>query len=207
MQKKILLLSISIFISFIAYSQNIGIKAGLNYVNNIMDPNTNGVNDNNSFRIAYHFGIYGKFFVEDKFFIQPELLYSNKGLTFDETSSTSKANLHLNYINLPVLFGYQLTENFVLAFGPELGYLVSAKSKFDSQTTNVDEIWNNKFDFGLAIALEYNLSEKFNLGLRYTHGLTSVIKDIGMTDEIGNPIGEANARNRSFQLSIGYRIK
>jgi len=43
--------------------------------------------------------------------------------------------------------------------------------------------------------------------IRYTHGLSSVIKSIYFTDD-GSPDGESNIKfqNRTFQLSVSYQL-
>ncbi len=207
MMKKTILVITLISFSIISYSQtHFGIKVGLNYVNNI--PITDHADyeiDYNKYRLGYHFGVNCKIHFSDKFFISPELLYSNKGYK----SKNINAILNLNYINFPVLFGYRPIEKLSVLLGPELGYLVSAKSKINSQTIDVGYIWDNNFDYGLSSGIQYDIFDRISIGLSYTHGFASVIK----TSEMLEPNSQNSVvqikklQNRTFQFSVLYRIK
>ena len=192
-----------------AHSQvRIGAKGGLNYVNNVISQNNLGYLDDGEYRLGYHFGLIGIVGLAKKISINPELLFSNKGYRFEGTRTTNPPGngaVHLNYVNMPILLGYQVQEKINILAGFELGYLISARSKFDSETVDISGIWNNKLDFGAAVGLRYFLTESFPLELRYTHGLTSVIKDVTLTDANGFVIeNNAKFQNRALQFSIGY---
>jgi hypothetical protein len=117
----------------------------------------------------------------------------------------------LNYITIPVLLDYKLTDKLIFQIGTELGYLISA----NKQGTDVSNFWDQKLDFGITSGLKYLLFSKFNVQLRYTHGLSSVVNFDKFVfgdqfDQNGNIISsEHNAKfqNRAFQLSIGYILK
>lgn len=181
-----------------------GIKAGLNYVNNVQSESEES---NNKYKISYLFGGYGIFEISEKFGIQSEILYSNKGYHFDATNLSEEGNLNLNYINLPVLVGYAISNNFRINLGPEFGYLLSAKSKFDSNTVDVGDIWDNNIDLGIATGIRMSPTSKFMIEMRYAHGLISVIDEVNLTDEFGNATGETiKFLNRTFQFSVGYNL-
>ena len=191
-----------------AHSQvRIGAKGGLNYVNNVIAQNKLGFVDDGEYRLGYHLGFFTLLNLSDKLTFAPELLFSSKGYRFEDDGSglSGDGAVHLNYVNMPILLGYQVQEKINLIAGFELGYLVSAQSKFDAETVDVSGIWNNKLDFGAAVGLRCFLTESFPLELRYTHGLTSVIKDITLTDANGFVIeNNAKFQNRALQFSIGY---
>jgi opacity protein-like surface antigen len=209
--KKTLPFLIIILIPFsqVMSQHNLGIKAGLNYVNNVVVPNDNSsLIKDNEYRIAYHLGFYSKFNFNKKIYLNTELMFSNKGCKFKKDNSSSGGNLHLNYLNVPILFGVKMIDKLAILAGPEVGYLISAKSKVDSQTIDVSEIWDNKIDFALAGGANYFLSESIGLDIRYTHGLSSVIKDAQIRDEFNNPIGNnLKLQNRAIQISITYKLK
>lgn len=205
--KKILLIAL---ICHLAYSNSFaqikyGIKAGLNYVNNVQGIGEENIN---KYKISYHFGGYSIFEISDKIGIQSEILYSNKGYKFDATDLSREGNLNLNYINLPILAGYSISNSFKVNFGPEFGYLLSAKSKFDSSTVDVGDIWDNNIDLGIATGIALDLTSKFMIEMRYSHGLISVIDEVELTDDFGSPTGETiKFLNRTFQISVGYNLK
>ncbi len=205
-----------ILVSSFEYTQaqtQFGIKAGVNYVNNVVDNTPDGSNSDNKYRLGYHAGLFGQIKLSDNFAIRPELLFSNKGYSSEGIQGAQPSgdgSIHLNYINFPVLVSYKVIDKLSFLAGPEFGYLLSAKSKFDSETIDVKENFDNNFDFGLSAGLSYSLSDNLMLEMRYTHGFTSVISAPQLTDEFGNPISSDNNpkfQNRTFQFSASYRLK
>ena len=211
MKNKVLLFSL-FFVFVSARSQvQYGMKAGVNYVNNIMVNLPYKGGNNNKFRLGYHIGGLGQIKLKQKLILCPEILFSNKGYKFEglpNTQPSGGGGVHLNYINLPLLLGYKVIDDWTIVLGPELGYLVSAKSKFKSETIDVKYIWDNNFDFGLLIGSNYALSNKFTIEIRYIHGLSSVISGILLMDENGELTNnKLKYQNRTFQVSVSYRLK
>jgi hypothetical protein len=138
------------------------------------------------------------------FFIQPELLYSLKGFQspndapyFSDTSTVS-----LNYINLPVLFGFRATPNFSIKLGPEIGHLFSAKSNTDGRSRDLSSIYDD-FDLDADLALAYTF-KKLVIDLRYNYGLKELVHGLRY-DSNGYIIGEGDyGSNRVLQVSICY---
>ena len=190
---------------------HLGLKGGLNYVNNEVLNAPGGSDRDNQYRFGYHAGIFAQIQCLDKLSLRPELLFSNKGYKFEGSGNAQPAgggSLHLNYINLPILIGYEIVDKLTFSVGPELGYLLSAKSKFDSEIIDVKSIWDNEFDFGLSTGVSYSLDEKVIIGIRYTHGLSSVLGNIVSRDANGVPLSSnVKYQNRAFQLSIAYQFK
>jgi hypothetical protein len=188
----------------------IGLKTGFNYVNNIIRNTsvaTQGLEHKP--RLSYHIGVFTRIGFTEKISLNIDLLFSSKGFGFKGTAGAlppGGGSLHLNYLNLPILFGYNINEKLTIEFGPEFGYLLSAKSKFESKTIDVKWIWDNELDLGISSGLTYSLTEKLKIGIRYTHGLYSVIKDMVIKDINGNLSDTPNAQNRTFQLSILFII-
>ncbi|WP_109852515.1 porin family protein [Aquimarina sp. AU58] len=193
----------------------VGLKAGVNYVNNVLVNDKIGINgSDNEYRFGYHAGIFVRIKFTDKFLLNTELLFSNKGYKFEglrnaNAQPSGSGNLHLNYLNLPILFGYNIFDKLIFELGPELGYLLSAKSKFGTETIDVKNIWDNDLDFGLSAGLAYSVMENWMIGIRYTHGISSVLKDVVLrNDENGTPRdGNLKFQNRTFQLSLFYKLK
>jgi hypothetical protein len=53
--------------------------------------------------------------------------------------SGNEVNLNLNYINIPLIFQYMYDNGFRLQAGPQLGVLVSAKSKTNNSESDVKD--------------------------------------------------------------------
>lgn len=165
-----------------------GVKAGLN-VANIGGQDV----DNNKARIAFHGGVYGNFGLADKLSIQPELVYSSQGVIFDYVGEDSKTRL--NYLNIPVMFQYQIVEGFYAQAGPQFGFLMSAKNKYGKVTTDIKND-RKKFDFGIGVGAGYKFP-KTPLGIdaRYNIGLSKLDEN-----------NDLKRYNRVFQIGLFYQL-
>lgn len=185
----------------------IGLRAGLSYVNNVLisDPDTPG---ENKYRVGYHLGVYKNFRLSEKLNLAPELLFANKGYKTDNDD-----RVHYNYISVPILFEYRPTNKVSVQIGPEVAYLLSAKSKVNGQTVNLIDFWEgvnldvNRIEIGLVAGAAYNFTDRLALGLRYFHGLTSVVDNFELLDIDGNFLSDVEFKNRTFQLSLAYTIR
>lgn len=154
-----------------------GIKGGLNfsnmYINNVGDE---------KMKLGWHAGLFAKFPISKGVSIQPELLYSTKGTKLnytDQVIGAGEYRFNLNYVELPVLFSFNLGENFHINVGPYVGYLAHADiTKIENDGT-VDELIKfdeedfKRWDFGAAAGLGFDIN-KFTIGARYTLGLTDI---------------------------------
>ena len=212
MKKAILLISILYFISESLKAQiQIGAKSGVNYVNTVLNNTPNGIDSGTKYRLGYHIGIYNKIPIYNKLSFRPELLFSSKGYSFERLPNsplTEDGSMHLNYINLPLLLDYKVVDKIALTLGPELGYLLTAKSKRESGTFDTKNLWDNFFDFGLSTGINYLIYDKLGIEFRYTHGFSSVMGIIYFTDQNGATLKEKSKfQNRAFQLSAYYQIR
>ncbi len=185
-----------------------GIKGGLNLSNLTSD---DGDYDDNM-KAGFHVGVFNKIAVNEGFAIQPELLYSLKGLKIDYDGSAvakgdSKFNLH--YIDLPVKLVLNLSENFDLQFGPYVSYLIAANIDNDAEifdgidvdsNEELDRDHFNLIDYGLTAGIGFDL-DPLLIGLNYNLGLNPVAKD-------GEPAREllGNAKNTTIMVSVGFKF-
>ena len=164
----------------------IGVKGGLNMSNFMGD-----IKDQ-SMRTSIHLGLLAEIIVSDNFSVQPELLYSGQGSTYTGPNP-GFARTKLDYLTVPVLGKFGLTDKLSFEAGPQLGFLVSAKTKTNTSNDKIEGV--KTLDFGLNAGLEYELSSGVIFQGRYNLGLT----DTGLT-------GDSNKRasNSVIQFSIGY---
>jgi len=185
--KKIILSAVAIFTLSVVSAQNVkfGVKAGLN-----SSTFTGDTDDDTKSKIGFNLGGFAEIKISDKFAVQPELLYSTQGAKFDEGSTT------LGYINIPVMAKFFVAESLSLEAGPQIGFLTSAKSKFDGVSVDVkDEL--KSVDFGLNFGLGYDFTPNVYAGFRYNLGLSNIVDAKGDDDEIKNSV---------LSLSIGYKF-
>lgn len=141
-------------------------------------------------------------------------MYSAQGATESDTyedsfvRQVSESEWKLNYIQIPIMAKFYVSEGLSLEAGPQIGFLASAEvdsdstetSLFDgssvstSSTVDAKEIVKS-VDFGLNFGLGYKLDSGLNFALRYNLGLSNIY-DVSETD--------VKIKNRVFQLSVGY---
>ena len=198
-------------VAFTLQAQDVtfGAKAGLNFASlDITDSNIDG-------RTSFHLGITAEFEMSDTFSIQSELLYSAQGATEDdgETIGTTVYNddykFKLNYLQIPVMAKFYVSEGLSLEVGPQIGFLLSADVENDYSTIDNGTVLDsgsiendykdcmNSVEFGLNFGLGYKLDSGLNFGLRYNLGLNDVYDVDGSNTEI---------KNRGLQLLVGYNF-
>ena len=165
---------------------NFGIKGGVNLYNIHNDLNTNYDS-----RIGYHFGLIGHIHFNNYFAFQPEIVYSTQGAKYKVNSVDTKYNL--DYINIPLLFQYMFDNGFRIQAGPQVGFLLSAKSKYNNSTIdNKNDL--KPIDLSVSIGIGYIFPPSgFGIDARYNQGISNINK---------NDTGNSN--NRGFQFGIFY---
>ncbi|MEP7322149.1 MAG: porin family protein [Saprospiraceae bacterium] len=163
---------------------NLGIKGGLNFYT---------IHNNNNVKFDpitdVHFGLLGHIHLDRQYAIQPELVYSAQGA---QISSNSK--IMLKYINFPVLFQYMFDNGFRLQAGPQVGFLLNAKSKINSTSTDVDQNFES-VDVGLSAGIGYvHPPSGIGFDLRYNAGLSN----------INVPKTTVKSTNNGLQLGLFY---
>lgn len=164
-----------------------GIKGGLNYatLNNV---------DDVEYRPGILIGGFAKFKVPaSPMSVQPEILYAQYGSDIED----SDASFNLNYIQVPVLlkFGFSapgVTPN--VYFGPYANFLLNSEVANNTGSLNLEDNTKNS-TFGIIIGADIDVS-KFQLGVRYSAGLTNVADD-NFNDE---------AKNGAFALTVGVSL-
>ncbi len=148
---------------------------------------------------GFHGGIVVNFKLNDKFSLQPEVLYSQKGTKEDDSSTRIK----VNYVDLPVLLRVAPGPGgLFVEIGPQLGYLAGSNASIDTHKplAHVTSDFPGSypaFDLGYATGFGYQLANGLGIGLRYNGGLRHVLK--GATDD-------DTARNSAFQLYLSALV-
>ncbi len=169
-----------------AQNVNIGIKGGLNTYTLSSDID-NGLDS----KIGFHLGLLGHIHITDQFGLQPELVFSLQGAR----NKDADVNLNLGYLNVPVMFQYMFDNGFRLEAGPQIGFLINAKSKDGSNEVDVKDDFKS-VDFGVGLGVSYvHPPTSFGVGARYNLGVSD-ISEAGF-----------NTSNRGLQLSVFYLFK
>jgi len=201
--KKIMLTALVAVITMVSTNaQNFGAKAGVNFAS-ITGDETEDLDGRTSFFI----GAVVEFEISDKFSFQPELLYSGQGAKSSYSSESGDVSeesvVKLDYLNIPLMAKYYVSEGFSIEAGPQVGFLLSAKNEYEytfdgdteSETEDIKEEVSS-IDFGLNFGVGYKLDSGLNFGARYNLGLSNLIDD---TDEV-----DFKWNNSVIQISAGY---
>lgn len=194
MRKIILLTGILFYANLNAQSSKkdegivFGLKGGLNISNFIGDI------QNNDIRTSAHFGLISEIMINDKFSLQPELLYSAQGYIGRPAPGFSRSKY--DYINFPVLAKIYVAKRISVEAGPQIGFLLSAKERTSNDIIPISN--QNKVDFGLNLGLAFDLKNGVFFQTRYNLGLSNI-----------NSSANANAlqySNSIIQLSTGVNF-
>lgn len=177
--KKVLLVLFVILstIEISAQGLDFGIKAGVNF-SSITD--AAGLDNRTGFVAGVFLG--GK--LNDNLGVQADLLYSQQGAEFD------LGNFNLDYINVPIVLKYYVSDGLNLQLGPQFGVIIND----DAQTVfgeTINDIATNNFDISAVFGLGYDFPMGIRLDGRYNLGLNDVSESV-------------EGKNSVITLAIGY---
>lgn len=163
-----------------------GLKAGLN----VSSLTASGWNS----KAGFYGGVFANIPVAQDFSVQPEILYSGMGA---KAKSNSDVKANLDYIAVPVMFQYNALPNLYLEAGPQFGFLISAKAKYQSNSVDIKDE-TKTFDFGLGLGAGYYFTQNIGVNVRYVAGLSDIAKD--------RPSGSDSNKNGAFQVGLAYKF-
>jgi opacity protein-like surface antigen len=184
------------------FNNSFGIKAGANYSQFRSD------RDIFEGKIGYYAGGYFNFGLSDRIGITPELLLANQGTktstVVSETtflvpeSGISESNLNELTLLLPINLQYEFVGGVFVEAGLQAGYVVKRTNVFTKDTFmpslegQKQTISNfDRFDLGLNGGIGLDLMDRWELHLRYSHGL--IERDLDYKTSV-------------FSLGLGYKI-
>ena len=207
-----------------------GIKAGSNITNITSTPNEGTENIETTELIGVAGGFYMEIPLNNKWYINPEIVYSQKGADFTYSYThdygvnqrdlhTTSHELKLAYVELNPNISYKHSTKLSLNFGPSLSYLLS--SDYNILTDNGEDdadilhevlpegIYEEEaLDIGINLGISYYLTDNFLLDMRSNTGLMSigeVSKTIYTGDNENFPKSNVfNLKNKGVVLSIAY---
>ncbi len=124
----------------------------------------------------------------EKISAQLELLYTQAG------ARENGGSYDFSYINVPLVARYNVWNGLNVETGPQIGFLLSAKTKNSSgNKTDIKHLLNTT-DFAWVIGAAYELPNGAGAGIRYTPGFS----DISTNSD--------NIKNTAFQITLSYRL-
>jgi hypothetical protein len=215
-----------VFIGTLSAQGNLGfgIKGGLNMAKlNVEDAD---VDMDEGFKLGPTFGGFVTYNLNDKLAIQPEILYTAKGGSYEYSESMmgggydvlwdSNSELKMNWLDIPILVAFKPNDKIRIFAGPFLEIYLNGKADYEgtisgtyegetfsesesgSEDIESDEI--NSPGFGLIFGGAYMLGNNLEVEARYALGLTSIIEDEG--EDI-----EGSLKNSGIQVLVNYYLK
>ena len=201
---------LTLFVSMQGFAQDdddrvrFGIKGGVS-LSNLYSGNT--VTDE-KVKPGFLAGVYLKApIVEDLLFIQPELIYIQKGNQSNYSNfiqGSGKYQFSLGYVELPVAIGVKLGPVSIHA-GPYAAYLTNAKVKDVNSdgtikgATDLNQQNFNTIDYGVFGGAGFDL-KYVQVGARYDLGLRE-IGNSGLAGQLTQ-----NAKNSALQIYLGINF-
>ncbi|UYQ92946.1 PorT family protein [Chitinophaga horti] len=201
--KKVLLSAAALFIAGLSFGQvKYGIVVGPNFSS--MTSKLGGEKHTSDLKVGVRAGFTADIPLADDFYVQPSLLYANKGGKEDGEffglDYSYKTNLH--YLNVPVNFLFKPevgTGNMILGVGPYFAWALSGKSGDNDIEFGSDEMDHDlkRFDSGGNLQVGYELKNGLNFVLHAEMGFINLA-----------PGGDSDnaARTNSFGVSVGYKF-
>ena len=181
--KKTMILAASVFFAFGANAQmkaHFGVKAGLN----ASELHVKDADVKSDTKIGFHAGALAHIHANgSQFAFQPEVIYSLEGSKAKVAGETSSTNLH--YINVPLLAQYMFDNGFRIEAGPQFGFLVAAKNKYDGNTTDIKDGYKSTA-ISLPVGIGYLTQSGLGFDARYSFGLSDLSEVKGGNKLTGN---------------------
>ena len=189
MKKIIIGIFLLVIVNQVNAQLSIGIKGGTSFasIKKMESANASSTSDNN--RTAFVLGAYATLSMSEKLKIQPEVLYQGMG------GSINNVVFENNYVSVPILLKYGLTNSFYLEAGPQFSILSSStsagmdiKDKFTSS------------DFQVLIGASLNLTDKIGAGVRYGMGMSNIASNAYKS------IINTDIKNNAFMVMLSYKL-
>ena len=218
-----------VFIGTLSAQGNLGfgVKGGLNMAKFTGDDvdmeiplDIGDINSDQGFIYGPIVGGFVTYNLNDKLAIQPEFLYTVKGVSYEFDGSFTEddiafsvdgsTNFEMNWLDIPLLVVFNLNDRIKIFAGPYLELFLNGKVKYDFTVsgTYADETYSesvsdsedietediNSPGFGLIFGGAFMLGNNLEAEARYALGLTSVRE-------------EEDLKNSGIQILLNYYLK
>ncbi|WP_040756657.1 porin family protein [Winogradskyella psychrotolerans] len=175
--KKYVVALLCVAFTSIGMSQDIlyGVRGALNVSNLDFDPDANFENEH---RNGFAFAGFADFNLSDNLSLLTELQWSAEG--------AKERNLRADYLKLPILLRFSISDNFLLGVGPQIAL----------KTWEYEDSFST-FVFSGVAGVEYMITDELFLDARYYYGITNIL-DEDLTD--------VEAKNHVIQFGFGIKL-
>ena len=196
-----LILFLVISIPFFAKAQmSAGLKAGTS-VSTIISNNNGLINNFRTKKRTVKFGAYYNYKIEKKkIALQSELLFTNYAYNKGVESNIGIISLHLQYIEVPIHFGYYIAPQLFASTGAKVSILTSTDNILKE---DIQEVLFAPINYGVLFNITYSFAPSFKVNIRYDYNFANIIKSYESTSILQNSIS-ARTSMISICFSIGF---
>lgn len=156
---------------------------------------------------TWYGGVATNFRINKRLFLQPELLYSERGCDLRMWDPTGDRTLirRYGYISMPILVGWHPFKKISLLLGAEPGYMVWDHAKdqvYEHTYKDVDRRFNVDIDLGLA----YQPLRRWTVEARGLAGLIGLYEEWGQTRYTVSKTGEYVGYHFIVQFGVSYDL-
>ena len=191
--KKISTIVLVLFVfSNIKAQVSVGLKGGTSFASINVKESYNSSNSSKTStdnRTGFILGGYATISMSEKIKLQPEFFYQGMG------GSMQNVTFKNEYLSIPVLLKYGVTDNFFVEAGPQFALLLSSKAAGE----DIKEAFKSS-DFQVLVGASLNLTDKIGVGARYGTSMSSIA-----TDSYNNSI-KTDVKNRAFTVMLSYKL-
>jgi len=154
------------------------------------------------------------FYISDKWSVEPQLLYSEKGSrSSDKEAETSMQRIifRMHYIELPIVANYHINPQFTVLGGFSPNYLFRAQLDNGTNLGFVDRTdFFRRMDYCANLGLEFMVTEHLGLNMRWSYSLLSISRGSNLGNlrtEVNNLIVGTGLYNNTIAFSLRYIVK
>ncbi|ASK29242.1 hypothetical protein CEY12_03590 [Chryseobacterium sp. T16E-39] len=202
-----------------------GVKAGINTYNLYgKERDFIFANSDTRFKLGFFAGIFVNTNITRNIGLTHELIFNQRrvGVTYkDAADNTYSSTINSSYIDIvPANINYQLS-GFRFYAGPYVSMLLAASTKrkdengiffkdksiFGDATNDESKgYYLQKFDFGMNLGVDYQLKDRWSVGIRYTHGFTDLFQNANSSANGNAKKDKIKIYNRGLMLSLAYDL-
>ena len=193
--KKLLFFLTALLITGAVNAQfSFGPKIGVN----LSQVTTNISTINDEMKTGLQIGAFAR--IGSKVYLQPELLYSTRGVKFSNVPVGSPTDISLKSIDVPLMVGTQIINlkvaNVRLMAGPVASFVINKSVDYNGaaiatkQMSIKDASWKAQFGAGVDVLM-------FSLDVRYSYDLNSTMDQ---------QIKDFNWEKNSVNVTLGWKL-
>ncbi len=179
--------------------------------------------DDSEVRLGFHAGLYANIKINNMIAIQPEVLYSMEGSTYNvdtdfeilgkEYWTNADYTYAVHKLAVPLMLQISPIKMLTLEVGPQFGFNLGMSGHLKYETNIVgDQNYEkdidytsddyNMFELGLAVGAKVNFAGNLSLGARYVYGLMPLMDKVETAGITVSP--EVKTHNVMISLSYGF---